>query len=470
MSLEQPSMTTGYLHQVLVNGVTPFRYRSNVRSLLGMPDRDANPTSAANSLPPIEFLYARCQSMVETDLSEFISQGDLEVDNEARADWENSPISEPVQRSDRTLPLLNEPRTQTNLPTPSTLQAQQFASQKPEPVQEQPISSAIERTFPSTMEAIAPSPTTDVLAKETPSTTHLDNLPRAITIPGVTNYHSLKVDHSQIIPQSSQQNELGKAVDFGTQSDSEIDNQLIGITAIPLPISDRHSETNELGKAVDFGTQSDSEIDNQLIGITAIPLPISDRNSETGDVSTRAPSSVNLLSLKQSSSLQSLSNLGIITSTQQPQSIPSEPEVDSPAVQPIAMSFRPKVRTDANTILTEKLTAQSIPTPMPQGNSQARLPIAAAPIPMASVSNMPHNPANAAQPAAKVTEELTRLRRMVTDLTAQVTAQQEFQRPAPPIVLPPPVASIKRPPAPAKSPQAFWERSYLNRWYRWSHR
>ena len=432
MSLEQPSMTTGYLHQVLVNGVTPFRYRSNVRSLLGMPDRDANPTSAANSLPPIEFLYARCQSMVETDLSEFISQGDLEVDNEARADWENSPISEPVQRSDRTLPLLNEPRTQTNLPTPSTLQAQQFASQKPEPVQEQPISSAIERTFPSTMEAIAPSPTTDVLAKETPSTTHLDNLPRAITIPGVTNYHSLKVDHSQIIPQSSQQ--------------------------------------NELGKAVDFGTQSDSEIDNQLIGITAIPLPISDRNSETGDVSTRAPSSVNLLSLKQSSSLQSLSNLGIITSTQQPQSIPSEPEVDSPAVQPIAMSFRPKVRTDANTILTEKLTAQSIPTPMPQGNSQARLPIAAAPIPMASVSNMPHNPANAAQPAAKVTEELTRLRRMVTDLTAQVTAQQEFQRPAPPIVLPPPVASIKRPPAPAKSPQAFWERSYLNRWYRWSHR
>lgn len=432
MSLEQPSMRAGYLHQVLVNGVTPFRYRSNVRSLLGMPDRDANPTSAATSLPPIEFLYAKCQSMVETDLPEFISQGDLEVDNEARADWKNSPISEPVQRSDRTLPLLNEPRTQTNLPTPSTLQAQQFASQKPEPVQEQPISSAIERTFPSTMEAIVPSPTTDVLAKETPSTTHLDNLPTAITIPGVTNYHSLKVNLSQIIPESSQQ--------------------------------------NELGKAVDFGTQSDSEINNQLIGITAMPLPISDRNSETVDVSTRAPSSVNSLSLKQSSSLQSLSSLGIITSTQQPQSIPSEPEVDSPAVQPIAMSFRPKVRTDANTILTEKLTAQSIPTPMPQGNSQARLPIAAAPIPMASVSNMPHNPANAAQPAAKVTEELTRLRRMVTDLTAQVTAQQEFQRPAPPIVLPPPMASIKRPPVPAKSPQAFWERSYLNRWYRWSRR
>jgi len=432
MSLEQPSMRAGYLHQVLVNGVTPFRYRSNVRSLLGMPDRDANPTPAATSLPPIEFLYAKRQSMVETDLPEFISQGDLEVDNEARADWENSPISEPVQRSDGTLPLLNEPRTQTNLPTPSTLQAQQFSSQKPEPVQEQPISSAIERTFPSTMEAIAPSPTTDVLAKETPSTTHLDNLPTAITIPGVTNYHSLKVDRSQIIPESSQQ--------------------------------------NELGKAVDFGTQSDSEINNQLIGITAMPLPISDRNSETVDISTRAPSSVNSLSLKQSSSLQSLSNLGIIKSTQQPQSIPSEPEVDSPAVQPIAMSFRPKVRTDANTILTEKLTAQSILTPIPQGNSQARLPIAAAPIPMASVSNMPHNPANAAQPAAKVTEELTRLRRMVTDLTAQVTAQQEFQRPAPPIVLPPPVASIKRPPAPAKSPQAFWERSYLNRWYRWSHR
>lgn len=102
MSLEQPSMTKGYLHQVLVDGVTPFRYRSNVRSLLGMSDNDVNPPPAAN-LPPIEFFYATGRSPSMMAHSALIDREDQNVANTASVDGEDSPTLDPLDRPRRHL-------------------------------------------------------------------------------------------------------------------------------------------------------------------------------------------------------------------------------------------------------------------------------------------------------------------------------------------------------------------------------
>lgn len=210
-------------------------------------------------------------------------------------------------------------------------------------------------------------------------------------------------------------------------------------------------------------------MNNRLMDITVIPSHIRDRDAEVADVLRPAPSRLNPRSLL-SGSPQSLSNLGVITSTQYPQSIPLEPNIDAPVVSPSPVSFRPKARTHANTRSDERLIAQDTPIPMSQGNPHPPLPIATTAMPMASASTLPNRSAISSQPVSRVTEEITKLRSMVAELTAQVVAQQEFQLSAAPIVLPPSVPIIERSVSSTKPPKAFWERSYMSRLYRWSRR
>ena len=432
MSLEQPSMEAGYLHQVLVNGVTPFRYRSNVRSLLGMSDNDVNPPPAGANLPPIEFFYATGRSPSMMAHSALIEREDQNVANTASVDGENSPTLDPLDRPPS--PLV-EPNIQTSLPTLLTSSAQRLSPQKPELTQEQPISSGIERTFPSAIEVIASATTAELPTRGNRSDTALENPPIAITIPSVSDHPLPSINHRRTIPKSPQ--------------------------------------SNELGNAVDSGVEPNDQMNNRLMDITVMPSHISDRDAEVADVLRPAPSRLNPRSLL-SGSPQSLSNLGVITSTQYPQSIPLEPNIDAPAVSPSPVSFRPKARTDANTRSDERLIAQDTPVltpiPMSQGNPHALLPIATTAMPIASASTLPNRSAISSQPASRVTEEITKLRSMVAELTAQVVAQQEFQLSAAPIVLPPSVPIIERSMSSTKPPKAFWERSYMSRLYRWSRR
>jgi len=74
--------------------------------------------------------------------------------------------------------------------------------------------------------------------------------------------------------------------------------------------------------------------------------------------------------------------------------------------------------------------------------------------------------------ASSAAEQIARLRHVVSELAAQVAAQQDFQQQPTPLFPPPvqPVVNIERPaPRPGTS-HAFWERSYINRLYRWSRR
>lgn len=58
MQLRKPQTSSSYLHRVLRDGAKPFRYRSGVRSLLGMPDSEGIKLSSSSKLPPIGFRYA----------------------------------------------------------------------------------------------------------------------------------------------------------------------------------------------------------------------------------------------------------------------------------------------------------------------------------------------------------------------------------------------------------------------------
>ncbi len=79
---------------------------------------------------------------------------------------------------------------------------------------------------------------------------------------------------------------------------------------------------------------------------------------------------------------------------------------------------------------------------------------------------------NAYPPAPGAAEQIARLRRTVAELAAQVAAQRDFQQPATPLFVPPvqPVARVEPPSSSPRKVHAFWERSYLNRLYRWSRR
>ncbi|MBM0745392.1 hypothetical protein JOY44_28625 (plasmid) [Phormidium sp. CLA17] len=313
MSLEHPSMAAGYLHQILVNGATPFRYRSNVRSLLGMPDIDATPPAAAN-LPPIEFLYAIPRS-ISANLPDSIQQSSWESDS-------------------------------TNA---------------------------------------------NELVREVLPHTPLTKPPITTTIPGITNYRSPSLESRLTIPGSLQPAE----------------------TNIGMP------------EAID-------SIDSPQRLISAFP-------------------SRKIVPKISASSIET------------PQHLVEDSSIKDVASESATLSFRKQASTDTNTTSINTTPTKGL------ASQTAPLPIATTPIPMASAIHMPPS-AVAVQPAAKVTEELTRLRHIVADLTAQVTAQKEFQRPAPPIVLPPSVQIVERSVSPQKTPQAFWERSYVSRLYRWSRR
>lgn len=57
MRSDKGQAPSGYLHSVLADGAKPFRYRSGVRSLLGMPDREGGNLVFSPTLPPVGFRY-----------------------------------------------------------------------------------------------------------------------------------------------------------------------------------------------------------------------------------------------------------------------------------------------------------------------------------------------------------------------------------------------------------------------------
>jgi hypothetical protein len=71
------------------------------------------------------------------------------------------------------------------------------------------------------------------------------------------------------------------------------------------------------------------------------------------------------------------------------------------------------------------------------------------------------------QKANSMVAQIEKLERTIADLSAEVAAQKDCQQPVIP-QYPQPQVIVQRSVSQSKAPQAFWERSYVNRLYRWS--
>jgi hypothetical protein len=69
MPAEGQHIQQGYLHGILVNGTKPFRYRSGVRTLLGLPSSLDARIAYPLPLPPAGFNYLRSATLNEIDVA-----------------------------------------------------------------------------------------------------------------------------------------------------------------------------------------------------------------------------------------------------------------------------------------------------------------------------------------------------------------------------------------------------------------
>jgi hypothetical protein len=99
----------------------------------------------------------------------------------------------------------------------------------------------------------------------------------------------------------------------------------------------------------------------------------------------------------------------------------------------------------------------------------------ALPLPVAQMRPEVDSSGSVSPPMRHTVEQIAHLQRTVTELAAQVAAQQAEQQanlqgesmfppPAQPVVI------VERATPPARTPRAFWERSYLSRLSRWPRR
>ncbi|MGH7775201.1 MAG: hypothetical protein ACREQA_23490, partial [Candidatus Binatia bacterium] len=64
-------MPTSYLHSVLLDGAKAFLYRSGVRSLLGIPDKEGGEVAFSPTVPPVGFTYPNSHFMGEPYIPQY---------------------------------------------------------------------------------------------------------------------------------------------------------------------------------------------------------------------------------------------------------------------------------------------------------------------------------------------------------------------------------------------------------------
>ena len=107
--------------------------------------------------------------------------------------------------------------------------------------------------------------------------------------------------------------------------------------------------------------------------------------------------------------------------------------------------------------------------------SRRRLPAGGPPLPVAHARPEVDSSGSVSPPMRNTVEQIPQLQRTVTELAAQVAAQQAEQQAnlQGESMFPPPaqpVVTVERATPPARTPRAFWERSYLSRLSRWPRR
>jgi hypothetical protein len=509
MPSDSQSPSNDQLHTVLTDGTRPFHYRSGVHMLLGMPDSETAIAISAMDTPPLEFNYAAPHGM-------------------AAAYGPDQSLADELLR-------LTPEGMRPEPAMPHAQETQQFIDEKPEPDQQTRTSQITDPIRRGAADAVTPAAAEIIAPAEPLSGSGAIDRQASITIPASAERRArtpVRAPSNQVQPQPNEMHlgtqaaaaptpsgspEAGRPAssasmpaagvrpgepgDPSHRSQSRPAEQLRHATSgpdadlaadpaqayapeagrsttpPPAPATDIQPGINSSGSAEPAyqgssgtGERSRHVFSDPAIHIAAGSAVAGDHEGGLPAVSTP----MSAVSVRQSAgrgggipaaryAVEHAEQLGqtardpTISSAAAP--LPAGGSEISSA-NPIE-SFRPNGST---------LAAPIAVAPAPAASFAAGIPVAAAPIPAADAPGV-GSPASVYQPARGTAEQIAQLQRTVSDLAAQVAAQQVEQRSDQ--VLPPaaqPVVIVERATPPARMVPAFWERSYLSRLYRWPRR
>jgi hypothetical protein len=479
-----------------VDGTTPVRTRSGVRTLLGMPESAVAAVLSPVPMPPLEFSYVMSPSSAERHAPDQALADELlyaAPDGEPWSDHEGPPDSIPVRQQ----PAQPGPR-----PEPTMLhapEAQPLASAQPEPEPPQRPSPVAGPMRQNAMEMVTSLEEETIALEEIQAGASASVRHTTITIPGITERrHATPVyapaDRAQplsgAIPGGSQDTgvEAGQPHSHVEEPSAEgqtalppghsIDTMLAVVdvaerlqraesrTVRPAVMPPTDSMEHSLAEA-ERGSSADPPSTPQQPVLSPIGSPLAGADTSGGNAPTPTGSPITDGSVVPGP-VPTASGITAPVST-------SASGNASSAVAPHApvAGVRAGMHLSSTNPALPRTSEQS-PSLRPVSPELAS-PAAVVSLPVAQTRPEVDSSGSISPPMRNTVEQIAQLQRTVTELAAQVAAQQAEQQanlqgesmfppPAQPVVI------VERATPPARTPRAFWERSYLSRLSRWPRR
>lgn len=433
-SLDETSpVGESYLQRVLRQGATPFRYRCGARALLGMPAEGDNAVMAG-PMPPSEFRYTLPQSPALTAAPELL----------AVQQWLDAALDEPDgdKESDGAHPQTRSRQLLSSAGAGARMVStgHQRPETVPQPDRQAPIPGGQPQVSPPMdsihLHAPEPLPSVPGRAEEPLSQAGVAGQPTVIIIPGITGQRPSPA--AEVLVRQSSHPSANEA--------HEASPQVADSGYRPQPLAQAPPPERWPGEPARLPGSASPTLESTTRAADPIAVPGGPDNLERFPTKTIPETRLGLLPLPK----------GEATPARRP-SARSSPEYGS--------------ETGATSVWQMLAAAPVVPAAAPGSNVQNRPSVV--PTPMLSEENPARSGVTArASQSASTVEQIARLRHVVSELAAQLAAQQDFQQPATPLFVPPlqPVAHVEHPPSSPRMVQAFWERSYINRLYRWSRR
>lgn len=401
-------MKESYLRRVLRQGSTPFRYRSGVRSLLGMPAGGEDAIIGAVGAPPIEFRYALPPSPAPMAAMELLTA----------EQWLEAALDDP-----------DSDKMEEN---PATPRAGAVGAAPPPRSGQGPPTLA-------------------------PAATHLQVTPADADASGSWGKTTGRMGRAER-ERSETHHSPGHAEPMGFTALRAVlpilqQDGAGAVGAAPPPRSEQKPPALAPEVALPQVT---------FVDLVPTPTLVSQAGALPSDASLDGPASA-------PSSAARTHESGV-----QP--------VDFTAV-PAAIDNRKAGRTSgfvpARVADTRAVQEPGAGDNKPMGNAHFRPAVVSTPMPLADAPPGIGITTTTYPSARRAAEQIARLQRTVAELTAQIATQRHLKPEVPSSKTPPQVGSGGTPPSFSnrdsgtprpQTPRAFWERSYLDRLYRWSGR
>jgi hypothetical protein len=448
-----PPAPDGYLRRVLRQGSMPFRYRSGVRTLLGMPASGEDAIVGSAGMPPIEFRYAVSPSlapMAETGLLTAEQWLDAALD-----DLDSGKEQNPSNPRAAAVGAAPSPRPDS----PPAAVASKAAHLQAEVI----VGNAAVGAAPSPR--LEPAPPAIAPRAALPQVTAVDLVP--VNQAGES---SLEVPPAQPVGTSS------RALQDQEFSIPPTDLTAVSVRTVaaiqPSATWQRADQILEPGQlqrmrpgtvlthphATGVATPSQTKAlipEKPLAEADGVDQPTT---ITIPGVSEPRPVSTTAVTTDRDNS--------ILSGARMVSRMVSENEMDRAQRNPANTSTAAAVGAAPPPRLEPAASPRSGQAPAAVSPRTVRLQVTPDVPPVVGVT------ASTYQPTSSAMEQIARLQRTVAELTAQVAAQRDFQQRPTPVFHPPvqPVANVERSVPRTGASRAFWERSYINRLYRWSRR